>query len=63
MPPEEKLDLIAALIQDRAWDAVVVIGQALLDHYYPATVFTGSSGDSGPAYVVALRNALNRIHQ
>ena len=61
MDPEERLALIAMLAQDEAWDAVVAVGRALLDHYYPATVFDGSSGDSGPEYVVALRNALKRI--
>jgi hypothetical protein len=33
----------------------------LLDHYYPASVFDGSSGDAGPEYDVALRKALERI--
>jgi hypothetical protein len=28
----------------RSWDAVVTVGQALLDHYYPAHTFDGSSG-------------------
>lgn len=61
MDPEERLALIAALAEDRAWDAVLAIGRALLDHYYPADIFCGSSGDSGPEYVVALRAALARI--
>jgi hypothetical protein len=61
MDPEQRLELISLLAQDKAWDAVVLIGKALLASYYPADVFTGSSGDSGPEYVVALRKALNRI--
>ena len=61
MDPEKRLELIALLAQDQAWDAVVLVGQALLDEYYPASIFTGVSGDSGPAYVVALRNALARV--
>lgn len=61
MGPEERLELIALLAQDKAWDAVVAVGRALLDGYYPAHIFTGVSGDSGPEYVVALRNALRRI--
>jgi hypothetical protein len=61
MDPEQRLELIAMLAQDRAWDAVVIVGRALLDHYYPATVFDGSSGDAGPQYVAALRDALARI--
>lgn len=61
MDPERRLELIALLAQDHAWDAVVLIGRELLDHYYPADVFDGSSGDPGPEYVVALRAALNRL--
>ncbi len=61
MDSERRLELIALLAQDRAWDAVVVVGRELLDTYYPAEVFTGVSGDSGPEYVVALRNAIKRI--
>jgi hypothetical protein len=63
MNPEDRLELIALLAQDRAWDAVVAVGRSLLDHYYPAEIFTGISGDSGPEYVVALRNALTRISE
>jgi hypothetical protein len=61
MDSEDRLQLIALLAQDKAWGAVIVVGQALLDAYYPANVFDGSSGDAGPEYVVALRRALERI--
>ena len=61
MDPERRLELIAMLAKDKAWDAVMLIGEALLDEYYPADIFTGESGDSGPQYVVALREALNRV--
>jgi hypothetical protein len=61
MDPETRLELIAALAADRGWDAVVLVGRSLLDHYYPADIFTGISGDPGPAYVVALRDALQRV--
>ena len=61
MDPERRLELIALLAEDKAWQAVVLIGQELLDSYYPADVFTGTSGDSGPQYVVALREALSRV--
>ena len=60
MDPERRLELIAMLAKDEAWDAVILIGTELLDAYYPARLFTGESGDSGPSYVVALRNALKR---
>ena len=61
MDPEQRLALIALLAQDRGWDAVVIVRRALLEQYYPADVFDGSSGDSGPQYVAALRQALERI--
>lgn len=62
MDPERRLELIAMLAAEspEAWDAIILIGRELLDTYYPARVFTGESGDSGPAYVVALREALAR---
>jgi len=61
MDPEDRLHLIVLLAQDESWEAVVKVGQMLLDHYYPASVFDGSSSDSGPEYVVALRKALERL--
>lgn len=61
MDPEDRLHLIALLAQDRAWDVVVEIGQALLDHYYPEDIFTGESGDSGAVFVSALRAALKNV--
>ena len=61
MNPEDRLELIALLAQNKAWAAVVLIGRALLDFYYPSDMFTGASGDSGPAYIVALREALAQI--
>jgi hypothetical protein len=61
MDPEERLELIALVAHDKTWDAIVKVGEAILDHYYPADVFTGESGDSGPQYIDALRKALQRI--
>jgi hypothetical protein len=63
MSPEARLELIALLARDEGWDAIVRIGQVLLDEYYPAHVFDGSSGDSGPQYVVALREALAALRE
>jgi hypothetical protein len=63
MDPEDRIRLIALLAADDAWEAVVLIGKALLENYYPADIFTGRSGDPGPEYVVALRNALARISE
>jgi hypothetical protein len=61
MDAEYRLELIGLLVEGNAWDAIVKIGQAILDHYYPADIFTGVSKDIGPEYIVALRNALARI--
>jgi len=58
---DRRLELIALLAKDETWDAVVLIGRELLDAFYPADIFAGVSGDSGPQYVVALRAALNRV--
>jgi len=63
MDPERRLELIGLLAEDHAWDAVVLIGRALLDAYYPECIFTGVSGDPGPEYIVALREALARIDE
>jgi hypothetical protein len=63
MDAEDRLELIGLLVEDNAWEAIVKIGQAILDHYYSADVFTGESKDIGPEYVVALRNALARIRE
>jgi hypothetical protein len=61
MDAEERLALIADVANDRAFDAIFKVGEAILDHYYPSDVFDGSSGDAGPEYVVALRKAIARI--
>lgn len=44
-----------------SFDALVYIGERLLAEVYPERIFTGESGDSGPQYVVALRDALRRV--
>ena len=62
MYPEERLKLIELLAKDQTWDAIVLVGRVLLENY-PAMIFDGSSGDPGPAYVVALREALDRIDE
>jgi hypothetical protein len=63
MTDERKLELINLLIEDKEWKAIVMIGRELLDFYYPADVFTGESGDRGPKYICALREALARIDE
>ncbi len=61
MTDERKLELIKLLIDDQGWNAVVLIGRELIDRHYPAGIFTGTSGDIGPLYIVALREALDRV--
>lgn len=58
---DDRLDLIALLATGEDWKAIVRIGQTILDYAYPEDIFNGSSGDPGPAYIVALRNALQNI--
>ena len=43
-----------------SFDTLLWVGRRLLTEHYPADIFNGSSGDSGPEYVVALRKALDR---
>jgi hypothetical protein len=61
MDPETRLELIAMLAHDRSWDVIVRIGQIVLDEVYPANIFTSGSPDTGPRYVVALREALDAM--
>jgi len=61
MTPEDRLELIALLARNDAWDALVKIGETLLDLYYPEDIFTGASGNPGPVYIVALRDALKNV--
>jgi hypothetical protein len=63
MDPEQRLELIALLAHDNQWQSIVKVGRIILDEIYPATVFNGSSGDSGPQYVTALREALERLRE
>ena len=61
MDHERRLELIALLARQHDWDAIVLIGRELLEAYWPGDIFTGTSGDAGPQYTVALRAALNRL--
>jgi len=59
---QSEVELLRAALRDDpekwSWDVLVLVGKRLLDEVYPADIFTGASGDPGPAYVVALRDAL-----
>jgi hypothetical protein len=48
---------------EKVWDLMVAMGRHILDRYYPEDVFTGESGDLGPRYIVALRNALRALDE
>ena len=61
MDAEDRLALIGQLAKGEDWDAIVTIGEMILDRHYPASVFDGSSGDPGPLYIVALREALAKV--
>lgn len=63
MNPEMRLKLIATIVTNDTWGAILLVGRAILDRYYPASVFDGSSGDSGPDFIVALREAIKRIDE
>jgi hypothetical protein len=46
-----------------SWQKLVRIGRRILDEVYPEHLFTGASGDTGPLYIVALRDALAVLDQ
>jgi hypothetical protein len=61
---QERITELEKALEDernQAWEKVLALGKRILERYYPANIFNGSSGDSGPDYIVALRNALGRI--
>ena len=62
MDDEKRLELIRMIIQDEWWNTILFVGREVLDRHYPAEIFDGSSGDPGPAYIVALRKALSDVH-
>jgi hypothetical protein len=46
-----------------SFDALLYIGRRMLAEIYPERIFNGVSTDSGPQYVVALREAIRRIDE
>lgn len=50
--------MLAAGLSGAWFDDLVRIGRALLDEHYPASIFTGVSGDPGPVFVAKMREAL-----
>ena len=43
-----------------SFDSLVYFAKRLLKEVYPEDIFTGASGDAGPLFIVALREALQR---
>lgn len=61
----DELDHLWELVHEdpASWsfDTLLFVGRRMLKEVYPPDIFTGSSGDSGPQYVVAIREAIKRI--
>jgi hypothetical protein len=49
------------LVVPDSFDGLVEAVQWILDHHYPADVFTGESGDPGAVFVAKLREALEAL--
>lgn len=58
MDDDDRLELVRLIASNKNWDTIIMVGRAILDEYYPADIFDGSSGNSGPTYVVAMRQLL-----
>ena len=54
-------DKVAAL-ENPGWEQFISLTTQWLEKY-PPNIFDGSSGDKGPLFVVALRNALAALKQ
>lgn len=54
-------DVLATGLDGIGFDGLVGIAGMLLDAHYPATIFTGESGDPGPVFVAKLREALGAL--
>jgi len=54
-------DVILRVLIDGGMPTLIIITEYLLDTIYPASVFTGKSGDLGPKFVVELRETLEEI--
>ncbi len=54
-------EMFEMLLDNCGFDTLMYIGKKILARHYPKDIFTGGSGDSGPAYLVALREALKQV--
>ncbi len=57
---EEVFELLS---ESCGFNFLLYVGKKILDKHYPEDIFTGESGDLGPVYIVALREALNQIEK
>ena len=49
-------------LEDPGWEQFINLSTQWLEKY-PPDIFTGESGDPGPLFVVALRNALAALQE
>ena len=63
MDPEERLELIKLVASHEDWKVVLAVGEVILANTYPERIFPGISisGDPGPKYIVALREAIKNL--
>lgn len=54
-------DAVLRYLIDGGMPTLILLTDHLLDTIYPASVFTGKSGDTGPNFIVALREALVEV--
>lgn len=50
--------ILTAGLEGIGFNGLVDIAKMILDAHYPASIFTGVSGDPGPVFVAQLREAL-----
>ncbi len=56
-------EVFEILTDSCGFDFLLYLGKKILDKNYPTDVFTGESGEAGPNFIVALREALRRCNE
>ncbi len=56
-------EVFEILMDNCGFNFLLYVGKKILDKHYPEDIFTGESGDLGPKYIVALREALTQIER
>ena len=59
----EFADIVLKVLADDAFNNLVLIAEYILDGIYPENLFTGTSGDIGVKFIVALREALREVKE